>query len=169
MNHHIPTTAVEQTRTQLQEYQRFRELTDELVEVSDRICQFKAKAGRTAKKGGCTESRKALGQRIIGELTAEVERLMAALLARHLNADTSDGEAPTIPCQCGGEARFAGGAERNSSPTWMLCGLIGPTISVRTAGRDSVPGTGSGSGRFGVADGEAHDGSDRRVEFRAKQ
>ncbi len=35
-------------------------------------------------------------------------QLMATLLARHLNADTSDGEAPTIPCPCGGEARLAG-------------------------------------------------------------
>lgn len=61
VNHHIPTTAVEQTRTQLQEYQRFRELTDELVEVSDRICQFKAKVGKTAKKGAAQKAARRSG------------------------------------------------------------------------------------------------------------
>ncbi len=35
-------------------------------------------------------------------------QLVATLLERHLNADTSDSEERTIPCPCGGEAHYAG-------------------------------------------------------------
>ena len=47
----VPAKAVEQTREQMREYQRFRELIDELVEVSDELCHLKAKASPVAKKG----------------------------------------------------------------------------------------------------------------------
>lgn len=53
----IPAVVVEQTKAQVAEYRRFRELTRELVEVSDRLCEArlgetKAEAEATAKKGG---------------------------------------------------------------------------------------------------------------------
>ncbi len=61
VSHHIPAAAVEQTQAQLEEYQRFRELTDELVEVSDRICQLKAKAAQAAKKGAAQKAARRSG------------------------------------------------------------------------------------------------------------
>lgn len=53
----IPAPAVERTRAQLREYQRFRRLTRELVEVSEQLCDARlgedeAEAQATAKKGG---------------------------------------------------------------------------------------------------------------------
>lgn len=42
----IPAAAVEQTRAQVEEYQRFRALTRELAEVSSRICAERLKQGR---------------------------------------------------------------------------------------------------------------------------
>ena len=47
----VPAAAVAQTKKQMREYQRFRGLVDELVEVSDELCHLKAKAGGAAKKG----------------------------------------------------------------------------------------------------------------------
>lgn len=41
----IPKAAVETTRGQLEEYQRFRGLTRELTEVSSRICEERLKQG----------------------------------------------------------------------------------------------------------------------------
>jgi hypothetical protein len=44
----IPADAVPETQTQIAEYQRLRRLTGELVEVSERLCEAKLAAGRTA-------------------------------------------------------------------------------------------------------------------------
>lgn len=44
--------AVERTREQLAEYQRFRRLTRELVEVSERLCHLQLEAVRTPSPGG---------------------------------------------------------------------------------------------------------------------
>ena len=41
----IPAAAVDQTRVQVEEYQRFRTLTRELAEVSSRICAERLKHG----------------------------------------------------------------------------------------------------------------------------
>lgn len=51
----IPAPAVGETRTQIAEHRRFRELTRELVEVSEKICDAKLAAAPEAqavKKGG---------------------------------------------------------------------------------------------------------------------
>lgn len=51
----IPAPAVEETRAQIAEHRRFRELTRELVEVSEKICDARlvaAPEAQAAKKGG---------------------------------------------------------------------------------------------------------------------
>lgn len=53
----IPPSAVTQTREQIAEYQRFRKLTGELVEVSERLCEThllgpRAASAEAVKKGG---------------------------------------------------------------------------------------------------------------------
>lgn len=57
-NRNIPKKALQQTQQQLLEYQRFRELVDELVRTSDQLCELKVKAGRTAKKGALEKIKK---------------------------------------------------------------------------------------------------------------
>ncbi len=57
----IPAATVERTRSQIQEYRRFRGLTRELVKLSEQICERqlahdKAEAQATAKKGGSESS-----------------------------------------------------------------------------------------------------------------
>ncbi len=42
----IPPSVVEQTRAQIAEYRRFRELTRELVEVNERLCNARLQAGQ---------------------------------------------------------------------------------------------------------------------------
>jgi hypothetical protein len=57
----IPREAVEQTRQQIAEYQRFRELAREVVEASERLCDAELKQSRrpdseeAAKKGASKE------------------------------------------------------------------------------------------------------------------
>ena len=53
----IPPSAVEQTRRQIAEYKRFRDLTREFVEVSDKVCDAQLHAAadstsRAVKKNG---------------------------------------------------------------------------------------------------------------------
>ena len=57
----IPVAAAEQTKTQIAEFRRFRRLSRELVEVSERLCDARleseqAEAQATAKKGGSKQS-----------------------------------------------------------------------------------------------------------------
>ena len=48
----IPSAALEQTRDQVQEYQRFCELVNQLVEANEhQLCDARVKADRKAKKG----------------------------------------------------------------------------------------------------------------------
>lgn len=59
----IPKIAVEETRHQIAECQRLRALTNELIEVSERLCDAKLRAKRsaetaTAEKGGSRERSK---------------------------------------------------------------------------------------------------------------
>jgi 5'-deoxynucleotidase YfbR-like HD superfamily hydrolase len=44
----IPPSAVEQTRRQIAEYKRFRDLTREFVEVSDKVCDAQLQAADSA-------------------------------------------------------------------------------------------------------------------------
>lgn len=53
-NWSIPDEAVEETQTQVAEYQRFRQLTGALIEVSERLCHERL----TAKQEGVQESKK---------------------------------------------------------------------------------------------------------------
>ena len=53
-NWSIPDEAVEETQTQVAEYQRFRQLTGALIEVSERLCQERL----TAKREEVQESKK---------------------------------------------------------------------------------------------------------------
>lgn len=56
----IPAGAVEQTQQQLDEYRRFRHLTRELVEVSERLCEARLSApgpaAEAAEKGGSSKA-----------------------------------------------------------------------------------------------------------------
>lgn len=57
----IPASAVEQTQAQIAEFRRFRRLSRELIEVSERLCDARlaseqAEAQATAKKGGSKQS-----------------------------------------------------------------------------------------------------------------
>jgi hypothetical protein len=57
----IPVAAAERTKAQIAEFRRFRRLSRELVEVSERICDARlaseqAEAQATAKKGGSKRS-----------------------------------------------------------------------------------------------------------------
>ena len=57
----IPVEAAERTKAQIAEFRRFRRLSRELVEVSERICDARlaseqAEAQATAKKGGSKKS-----------------------------------------------------------------------------------------------------------------
>jgi len=60
----IPSAAVAETREQLAEYQRFRGLSAELIEVSERLCDLRLRARQTgsetaaAEKGGSRERSK---------------------------------------------------------------------------------------------------------------
>ena len=56
--HSIPKDAVETTRRHLERYDRFDHLVNELVEVSDQLCQARIKAGRSQKKTSSTARRK---------------------------------------------------------------------------------------------------------------
>ena len=67
----IPEAAVGETRAQVAEYRRFRELTAELVEVSEELCHVRLTAGRdadaAAKKGASRKpSRRSWGPRSSG-------------------------------------------------------------------------------------------------------
>ena len=62
----IPAAAAERTQAQIAEFRRFRRVSRELVEISERICDARlesepAEAQATAKKGG---SRKSSGRRL---------------------------------------------------------------------------------------------------------
>jgi hypothetical protein len=51
----IPVDAVERTRDQMVEFQRFRQLTRELIEINERLCEARLRteaerSGDTAKK-----------------------------------------------------------------------------------------------------------------------
>ena len=71
-NWSIPDAAVAETRMQVDEYRRFRALTRELMEVSERLCQERLltaqrDAGREAKKGASRQpSRRRSGTRSSG-------------------------------------------------------------------------------------------------------
>jgi hypothetical protein len=57
----IPVQAAERTKAQIAEFRRFRRLSRELVEVSERLCDARleseqAEAQATAKKGGSKKS-----------------------------------------------------------------------------------------------------------------
>ena len=58
----IPPHALEDTRRQVAECQRLRELTQELIEVSDTICQLRLRSGASAprakKRGSRPRSRR---------------------------------------------------------------------------------------------------------------
>ena len=47
----IPPAAVEQTKQQIAEYKRLRRLTQELVEISESLCEAKLAAGNDADEG----------------------------------------------------------------------------------------------------------------------
>ena len=53
-NWSIPDEAVEETQTQVAEYQRFRQLTGALIEVNERLCEERL----AAKQGGVPERKK---------------------------------------------------------------------------------------------------------------
>lgn len=60
----IPAEAVERTRDQMAEFQRFRQLTRELIEINERLCdvRLRTEAGRsgdTAKKRASQRSSRA--------------------------------------------------------------------------------------------------------------
>jgi len=60
----IPAEAVERTRDQMAEFQRFRQLTRELIEVNERLCDMRlrseaGRSGATAKKGASPRSSRA--------------------------------------------------------------------------------------------------------------
>ena len=57
--HAVPASAVEETRRHVEACHRFRALTLELIEVSDRICELRLAADRPAKPGkkGASKSR----------------------------------------------------------------------------------------------------------------
>jgi len=46
----IPDSALDETRHQMAEYQRFRDLVRQLTEVSDALCDRRLKSGRKEKK-----------------------------------------------------------------------------------------------------------------------
>ena len=56
VNRGVPTHALEQTRTQIAEHARFKDLSRRLVEASEELCRVRLKAGRdagrAAQKGG---------------------------------------------------------------------------------------------------------------------
>ena len=54
----IPPAALEQTRQQMQEYQRFRELVKQLVEANELVCDARIKADKKAKKGALKKTSK---------------------------------------------------------------------------------------------------------------
>ena len=123
----IPANAVEGTRAEIAEYRRLRALVRALVEVSGQICDARLDADKPARP----VKRGSLHASIAHEVEAEVERLlgegvvedfqavemearrvafqiMGRAVAGKLNADRSDESGARLPCDCGGEARFAG-------------------------------------------------------------
>ena len=128
----IPVHAVEDTRRQVGECQRLRDLTRELMEVSDTICQIRLRTDT-----GAPTAQKGVQTQVTAEIAVEVERLIGAsslddldfeaietaarqmalrvagqAVAQRLNADHSDEQGPRLPCSCGAEARYAGRRSR---------------------------------------------------------
>jgi hypothetical protein len=58
VSHSIPEDAVEMTRRHVERFDRFDHLVNELVEVSDQLCQARIKAGRGQKKTSSAVRRK---------------------------------------------------------------------------------------------------------------
>lgn len=123
--------AVERTRSQIAEYQRFRELARELVVTNEQLCDARLEESRgpSASENKKTvlaegmaaeveqEVKALLGAAAVEELDLEaVEtalrrralRVAARLLEAHLNADLSDESGATRRCACGHPARYVG-------------------------------------------------------------
>ena len=123
----IPAERVEQTRAQVEECKRLRRLTNELIEVSEQLCDTRSAEAATDK------SKKTLGAAFVADIQAEVEALLgrcpdgaldletvetaarrcalqvaALAVQQRINADGSDWQGPYLPCDCGQPARYAG-------------------------------------------------------------
>ncbi len=99
----IPPHAVDATRRQIAEYQRFRGLVRELVDTSERLCEAKlaAPVGAGAVDDWDFEALETAVRR-------QAMRVAARAIEQRLNADPSDHAGPTRPCACGQPARYAG-------------------------------------------------------------
>ncbi len=111
----IPPHAVDATRRQIAEYQRFRGLVRALVDTSERVMRGQARGApgdlaRGRQKGGF---KTAFDAAIIAEIEAlvgpgAVDDWDFEALEQRINADPSDHAGPTRPCACGQPARYAG-------------------------------------------------------------
>jgi len=121
--------AVEQSKQQVAEYKRFRELSGELIEISDRICDLRLKDLEGARE---VETKKnAMAANLQGEIAREIEELFgsqaleeidfealeramrrrglqlaARLLEQRFNRDHGDYQGSSLPCACGRRARY---------------------------------------------------------------
>jgi len=122
--------AVDLARQQVEEYQRFRELVQQLVAVSEQICDLQLRQPVQPKEGVKKTSldgllaaeilwdieallgRQSLEQLDLEALESAVRhralRLAAHAVQQRLNADQGDGQQPRRRCGCGQMARFAG-------------------------------------------------------------
>jgi hypothetical protein len=122
--------AVERTRQQLNEYHRFRELVQQLIAVSEQICDLEVRQAA----GSATALKKtSFDELLAAEILYDVEALFgrqtlqaldlealesalrrqvlglaAVVVEQRLNNDHSDGGQTHCPCECGQTARYAG-------------------------------------------------------------
>jgi hypothetical protein len=123
--------AVDRTRAQIAEYRRFRKLVQELIAVSEQLCnaqlqQPEANFAEESKKNlfadllatdVVQEIETLLGHQAVEDLDLEalelavrqqVLQLAGAAVEQRLNADTSDERGLRTRCGCGQEARLVG-------------------------------------------------------------
>ena len=126
----LSASAAAITEAQIAEYQRFRRLSAELVQISEQLCDARLPA---AGKRSRIRRKKACAEQFAPVIEAEVARLVspdasdpldfeaieaavrrqalqlaADAVARRLNRDRSDYSGPHRSCPCGREARYAG-------------------------------------------------------------
>jgi len=119
---------VDKTRAQLNEYHRFRNLGQQLLAVSEQICDLQTKQAeaqpvkKTARDGLLVaeilwDMEALLGRQSLHELDLEalenavrrqVLKLAGRAVEQRLNADHSDAELTHARCQCGPLARYVG-------------------------------------------------------------
>ena len=129
MSNGVPDHTVERTCAQMQKCKRFQELVKEMIDVSSAVCHAQTKAGKAVNKTSDEGCASKFGGEIIQEIESLIapgaangldfeavetatRRLILAFAARlveqRLNADHSDCQGRTQPCECGKEADYSG-------------------------------------------------------------